>query len=1322
MNEKIIFVRTDSGEDEARNRTALLSKDIKRALLMVDGTASVAEIMKRSSPSLRGMLADMFAELVRGGFIQDKAKPASSPRPVLSAAPKKSSDEVDELDFTAAYRVPTQTMLAEEAAKVKAAEQARVAAEERDAAQRLAREEAARVKAEQEAAEAKTRAIAAERARVEAEEARVQAEARAKEQARLQAEAARVQAERLAREAAARVKAEQQAVEAQARARAEAERHAKAAVEAARKAEQQAAEEQARAAAAEKARLEAEVTKLKAQAEAEARARVEADLLAKREAEAARVKAEQEVIRVREEVELARQRAAAEAREEALRIAKQADAARQLAEQEAAEAQARERAEAARHASEVAATARRAEQHAAQVKAEADAQARAVAEEKNKLEAEVAALKAHAEAEARAHRDAEVQAKREAEAARVKAEQEVARVRQEVEQRVAEARVREEDDRRRAEAARELAEQEAARIRAAEQVAADKLQAERGARELAERVKAEQETERLKASESAHVEAATRLIDDVMLMAADTQQHEEVQTNAQMLAAVVRLNAKHAAEEESVFSALDELTKQQAAAAAATREWVPRSDSPGTTVTERRQVTPAVKGCDSRGGNNGVPVVERRTTTAAVLFFDIVGYTKQPDSRQLELKQQFNQLVTNSLASLDAGERIILDTGDGAAIGFLQHPTDALESAIHFRASLLANKHFDYPDLRVRIGIHLGPVSLVKDMNGQINMLGDGINSAQRVMSFAGKDQIYVSRAFFEFVANLSDEYQDLFRYRGGQQDKHGREHQVYELLCADTDESVQAPEPSNNLGAFSFEHFDAALSQPDEPEMPIPAEPLLSGEANQLFKDVASIRQEDTSVEPVNRVEAVREAEEAAPQYSDAEARQLADAQAKKWQEAELRAAELARQKAESVPKQAFQQPLDAVPVEKSVARPRRKPVSWGKLAAGLAALLVVALFVVPLVLPTQGYVASIEQVLGAKLQQPVHVGHLSGRILPTPHLLLSDVYIGEEKQIQARQAQVNFAFPALFGSVKSIASIELDGVQVNGAALMQVSGWLQQTAADPRYPIRHIALTQVQLDADGIQFSDVDGELDFDAAGKFTQASLNANGHKLALEIRATPEQKLALTMTLRDSALPLLPNWIFEELKAVGELSRDELRITELDSRVRGGVLTGDARINWRSGWRVQGALVAKVIPLQNINKLLTGDLDGTARFQMQAANLAKLADAAVLNGVFSVKKGIINGVDIVETTRLRSRESLPGGRTHFDELSGELSYANDSYRFSQLKMNAAVVKAGGTLIINRQALSGSISADLTMRAGAVALQVGGTTESPSVHVAH
>jgi hypothetical protein len=70
-----------------------------------------------------------------------------------------------------------------------------------------------------------------------------------------------------------------------------------------------------------------------------------------------------------------------------------------------------------------------------------------------------------------------------------------------------------------------------------------------------------------------------------------------------------------------------------------------------------------------------------------------------------------------------------------------------------------------------------------------------------------------------------------------------------------------------------------------------------------------------------------------------------------------------------------------------------------------------------------------------------------------------------------------------------------------------------------------------------------------------------------------------------------------------------------------------------------------------------------------------------------------------------------------------LSGNLYYANGDYHFRQLKMNAGVLNATGTVDIAKQQMSGRIVADLTMRTGmgSAALQVGGTTDSPSLQMA-
>jgi len=201
-----------------------------------------------------------------------------------------------------------------------------------------------------------------------------------------------------------------------------------------------------------------------------------------------------------------------------------------------------------------------------------------------------------------------------------------------------------------------------------------------------------------------------------------------------------------------------------------------------------------------------------RTFICSVLFLDIVDYSLRSVAEQIALKERFNAVLTEAIAGVATDDRIILDTGDGAAVSFLGDPEDTLFAGMSLRDAVVAQDVTSGPRLQIRVGVNLGPVRLVKDINGQPNIIGDGINVAQRVMSFAEPGQILVSRSYYDVMARLSEDYAKLFHYEGAKTDKHVREHEVYAISSAPSNlrrtVPVPAPKPTLRIPSLHIPKF----------------------------------------------------------------------------------------------------------------------------------------------------------------------------------------------------------------------------------------------------------------------------------------------------------------------------------------------------------------------------------------------------------------------------------------------------------------------------------------------------------------------------------
>ncbi len=165
---------------------------------------------------------------------------------------------------------------------------------------------------------------------------------------------------------------------------------------------------------------------------------------------------------------------------------------------------------------------------------------------------------------------------------------------------------------------------------------------------------------------------------------------------------------------------------------------------------------------------------------AHVLFLDIVAYSLQPIDRQTDLLTLLQKLVLESAEfqrARDQHELISLPTGDGMGLVFLRDPLSPVKCAIEIAGSLQ-----QHPELHVRMGIHTGPVKRHADIREGANVVGGGINMAQRVMDCGDPGHILLSRNIAEVLEQFSD-WRECLDDLGVQEVKHGVKVHLYNFV-----------------------------------------------------------------------------------------------------------------------------------------------------------------------------------------------------------------------------------------------------------------------------------------------------------------------------------------------------------------------------------------------------------------------------------------------------------------------------------------------------------------------------------------------------------
>ena len=193
-----------------------------------------------------------------------------------------------------------------------------------------------------------------------------------------------------------------------------------------------------------------------------------------------------------------------------------------------------------------------------------------------------------------------------------------------------------------------------------------------------------------------------------------------------------------------------------------------------------------------------------------VLFIDIVGYSKLLITEQSDHLQTLRQILrgTEQFQKAEAeGKLLRLPTGDGGALVFRNSPEAPVLCALEISRALRS-----HPELKVRMGIHSGPVNEITDLNEQANIAGAGINIAQRVMDCGDAGHILLSK-------HVADDLEQYPQWRshlaelGEYEVKHGARVSVVNLYTDDagnaappTRLATQKPSPPSGKRLTSFQ------------------------------------------------------------------------------------------------------------------------------------------------------------------------------------------------------------------------------------------------------------------------------------------------------------------------------------------------------------------------------------------------------------------------------------------------------------------------------------------------------------------------------------
>jgi uncharacterized protein involved in outer membrane biogenesis len=399
-------------------------------------------------------------------------------------------------------------------------------------------------------------------------------------------------------------------------------------------------------------------------------------------------------------------------------------------------------------------------------------------------------------------------------------------------------------------------------------------------------------------------------------------------------------------------------------------------------------------------------------------------------------------------------------------------------------------------------------------------------------------------------------------------------------------------------------------------------------------------------------------------------------------------------------------------------------------KRPAIIVSVVIIALILIPFLIPMGGYIHRLEAAASEAIGVPVKIGSLRLAFLPTPRVNAGQVVAGEQDDLTIDNVAIVPEVTSLFSEAKKIAVIKIDQPVVKRSALDIVSLYREKAAksgaADSRVMVRQIVLKKARLVWPQMQLPEFDAVLNLtDANQPDTAEILSTDGH-LKATLQPQGETQL-ISVKAEGWEVPVGPPLLIDRLRMDMTLRGTHLHVSRIDIDLYDGKVAGSAALDWAKMWQLKGKLNVDHLALQEpVAKLskttrLSGKLFGEGSYTATAATPAVLVDKLQANFRFRVDNGVLYGMDLAKAATLLLSSGQQGGETRFDEMSGVVKVSGRQYQLQNLKVVSGLLSAAGHVkILPNKDLDGVIDVDLKkgVSLATVPLKVSGTVSKPEV----